>query len=1604
MLRGGWNQPRQRRIFSLGVAVLLSASAAGFFGGSRVLAADAAVPCDIGLPGDLDNDGDVDAADFALLRDCIAKADRGGTPDPACAGADLNGDGRLDSADLEAWNRYYTGPADCGPMLKEPPNPLPESTRLRKPAGGLYAVQPFSGEFRLESQDLQIAGRGIDFAWTRTYRSRSGSNTAMGNGWDHAYNIHIEPAGPHVRVYDGRGRSDVYIRQSTDTWTRQEMFRLLSRNGDGTFTLAMADGARWNFRRMDGSAAAGRINSIVDHSGNALTFTYDGLGRLTTIHDTLDTNSHTRDIGIAYNTAGYVESVTDFAGRRVTYSYYEGGDADGSAGDLKSVTSPVVAGTPQSNDFPNGITVVYTYSRGFSDARLNHNLLTITDGKGQTWLSNTYGREADVAGGELRYDRIIRQVYGNASLAAAYRAITPTPANAFAAVRATVTDGMGDVTEYSYDGVNRPVMVREYTGRGEPGQPTDISDDLNPPRSPLRSSDPPFFETRFEYNRDSLCTRVVFPNLNSERFTYDSGNSDVRARGNLLERRRVPGPLGGHQSQIVESFEYEPRSNLLTRAVDARGEETLHTYDERGSRIRTEYPDSTVEEWEYNRFGQVTAHIVPQVGDSARRDESRYYESGPQRGYLQQQVVDAPNLALTTTYRYDNLGRLISRTGPGGGERAWFVNALGQVVRETSPEPRRGATRPQKYTSYDANGNVIRIDVLNLDESGQAGENPYITTDFTHDILNHVTSMAEEIDASRSIVTEYEYDAAGNRVLTRKGEAVAGNQPANTVTTLYDERGLLFREVFAAGDPGQSTTEYDYDNNGNLQRVERGIESEPRVTSRDYDGYNRVMATRDPMGNHVIQHYDAAGNVISRRVEGEAADVPGGAANTRLAESRYEYDAMNRQVAVSEAVFDPQANADAQAITKQAYSGPLLVRTINPNDGVVSRTYDSAGRLASISDSAGTVLYGYDAAGNRIRVSEGTRAQPRVSRFEYDGLGRIVRAVDGAGAATQYGYDSRGNKTRETDPLGNVTTFSYDGLDRLLRTARKMSAAADTSQEDIVVSQAWDDSSRVIARTDPNGNTTTYVYDALDRLLSTHYADGSADSAAYDVHGNALRRTDALGTVVSSTFDLLDRTVERNVTRANGIVGTTREIFTWDGLSRIAAARNDESAVARRYDSLGRLLSESQQIVPAGPARLVQSAYDLAGNRTQLAYPGGRTIAIAYDAANRPVSLDIANVADESVAKYSYSGRELVEAIDFGSGVRETISRDRAGRITETRFARGDDVLDDRTYAWDSADNKTQMQAAQATTPDGRSYQYDRAKRLVATHDLAGKSSIDYVLDPAGNRTAVSAGVGAGQYTMDPTLPSPADRQMDRYTGLLVAPASSRPSTGNTGETPVSQAFTYDRAGNLRSTHNGRRLCSYDYANRLCEVSDLQAGLVIMYKYDAFGRRIERNAGGAITRYYYDGDAVIEEQNQSNISAATYIYGPPLGGASRQPLPLQMHRSGHRHFYVTDDQGSPRLLTNSSGEVIEAYQYSDYGRPTFVDAKGQKTAVAPSGNPVLFLAMRYDPETSFYLEASRYLDPLTGRYTTRPAGGLWARPADRGNPYTFAGNNPGRSR
>lgn len=1483
-------------------------------------------------------------------------------------------------------------------------------------------VYLFSGEFHLAVVDLSIPGRGMDFMWNRKYRSKVGPRTAQGHGWDYSYNVSIEGVGADIALRNGNSRVDRYQRQLDGTYSRDGHFRDLVKNGDNTFTLMFEDTARWHFLPLGSGPTSGRLSRIEDRNGNTMRFTYDAAGRLTTITDTLD-----RHITVAYSTDGYIASVTDFAGRSVRYTYYDGIEAGGNRGDLKSVTKPAVVGTPNGNDFPDGKTTTYTYSTGFADDRLNHNLLTITDGRRSDsndptfgegpYLVNQYSTTTDPK--DPNYDRVLRQVLGGDILDYTYVRQLPSRANGNVVSKTIVNDRNGNVKEYFYDTHNRMARMREYTGRADPRTPT--TEAANRPQNKLRASDPDFFETRYEWNDDSLQKRIVHPNGNITEYVYESDlnpNAPPRTRANLRTLRQLPGTHtpAGDQSVIEEHYEYDPRfggAGYMTRLTDGRGNATSYTYDSRGNRIRTQHRvGSIVEESEYNAFGQMTARVWPDNGTGhRRRDEHAYYTSGPQRGYLQSEIIDATHLRLTTSYEYDLVGNIIRVIDPNGNDTRFVVNAHNQVVREISREVRPGSgIRYERDQFYDANNNLVRVDIQNVDDRGVLQANTHITIRYDYEILNCPIRVTEEVDATRSVVEEYAYDGNRNRVLTRYGEAVNGNQPANVRRTVYDERDLEYQVIRAPGDPAQSTTQFDYDANGNQTIVREGIEDSPRILITTFDGYNRPVTVADPLGNLLHSSYDPNDNRVRTRFEGELLDGLGSAGNVRLNEVGFTFDAMNRLVRTESAFFDPATQAPigtGTAIGQVFYNDDSdIVRMIDANGHEQRRVYDTANRLTQTVDAKGnSVTFAFDANDNIVTATEseipdlGGPAEIFVTRFEYDGLDRQTRMIDSAGNIEDSAHDSRDNQTLSVDAQrvsagqpGNTTRFEYDGLNRLLRSVTTMTTdgtGSGASVGSVVLHQAWDESNRLRSQTDPNGNTTTYSYDALNRETQITFADGTARSSVFDVHNNRVRTTDASGSVSRKTFDLLNRLTRVDVTAGPGVATTTTfEDYRYDGLSRLVRGEDDDSVVTLSYNSFSHVIRETQN------GKTILSTYDPIGNLLRVVYPGGRTITNAYDELDRKkVVQDQAGL----IARYDYVGPGRVKRREYGNstvteyehdgrfgvanspndfGVRQIV------RTTHSQIPSGT-VFANHTYAWDRMFNKSSRRD-QATGGRIRQFNYDSLYRLVRSTTSEGGpplQTVQYDLDPAGNRRTVSGGPDAGAYAQ--ATGGTEDAQVNQYTS-----------------TPFG-VRRYDAQGNLTRIGEGlpgQRDIAYDYRRQMVEHSEQGTGIRTRYAYDFFGRRIqksvERNGQTAIVNYYYLGWQTCEEQDAAGATVATYVHGNYLDEV------LTMERAGADFFYHTDDQFSVIGVTDAAGTLLERYEYEDYGAVQISDASGVPRARSAIDNPYLFTGRRFDPETGFYYFRTRYLDVRTGRFTTRDTIGIWGDPVELGNGFTFVGNNP----
>ena len=202
---------------------------------------------------------------------------------------------------------------------------------------------------------------------------------------------------------------------------------------------------------------------------------------------------------------------------------------------------------------------------------------------------------------------------------------------------------------------------------------------------------------------------------------------------------------------------------------------------------------------------------------------------------------------------------------------------------------------------------------------------------------------------------------------------------------------------------------------------------------------------------------------------------------------------------------------------------------------------------------------------------------------------------------------------------------------------------------------------------------------------------------------------------------------------------------------------------------------------------------------------------------------------------------------------------------------------------------------------------------------------------------------------------------------------------------PLEQ-FTYDAVGNRQNSEGqAPRLRNtespYDFENRLIEVEYF--GTLAQYKYDPFGRRIEKNVNGAITRYLYDGPNIVTEYDGAWNVQAQYTYTLEVDD------PLTVTQGANTYYYHKDGLGSVVNLTDSVGNSIKSYAYKSFGE--IYSETGSLV------QPFTFTVREYDPESGLYFYRARYYDPRAGRFLTKDPIGFLGGDV---NLYRYAANNP----
>ena len=186
-----------------------------------------------------------------------------------------------------------------------------------------------------------------------------------------------------------------------------------------------------------------------------------------------------------------------------------------------------------------------------------------------------------------------------------------------------------------------------------------------------------------------------------------------------------------------------------------------------------------------------------------------------------------------------------------------------------------------------------------------------------------------------------------------------------------------------------------------------------------------------------------------------------------------------------------------------------------------------------------------------------------------------------------------------------------------------------------------------------------------------------------------------------------------------------------------------------------------------------------------------------------------------------------------------------------------------------------------------------------------------------------------------------------------------------------------DSNGNLLT--RGTKTYTYDTWGRMTNFKDT-AGTTASYTYYSDGLRASKTIGSDTTKYYYDGDNVINETLNGN-SYATNVMGVD-GYISRR-------QNGTTGYLFKDAHGDVLAAYSSTTNKLADYSYDAWGT---IESETEISSF--KNNPLRYNGQYYDYESGMTYLRARYYDSSIRRFISED-------PIKDGlNWYAYCGNNP----
>ena len=887
--------------------------------------------------------------------------------------------------------------------------------------------------------------------------------------------------------------------------------------------------------------------------------------------------------------------------------------------------------------------------------------------------------------------------------------------------------------------------------------------------------------------------------------------------GNITEQKDFPDGTPAIQTtsyDYLPAFGYAESFNIPVKIVDPVGRTTEHKLDERGNIVETKISDANAPAGSPSEVFQVfeytTELFLPDITKDGRGNIIDADYDGFGR-LIRQSFSDGAR-----TYVYDDLTGFVSEEVDANGNRTIYTRDAMNRVTSTSYVGDDDTPTFTSTTDYDAHGNKV-----------EESDRDQIRTTYSFDILDRPSSMVSDAE-SLAYETRYAYEFGtldpDYAVSGAGGDIYITEHPTGFFTvSVYNE----FNELVGTYDELGRRTTYELDEAG---RVEAVIPVHEMPIYRTLDERGRTKVESGPLPDVTTTfEYDDADRVTQSTV-----------ANTSGAQvTQYIYN-----------LFDSVAfQTDAENnVTRMDYdeSGNPVAEYLGfdtEEQIIVSRTFD---------------------ARNRVETEAIGTAKPAL--FTYYPEGQIKVATNPLDYTSEYFLDTMNRTTRIVDAEDGVSTNQFSGEGNLL-------FYTDARGEEFATTYEYDGRRRLIAQSNPKGETVRYAYDEADRMIAA--ADPRAVSGVdssrfvqrseYDAAGRLQATIDGEGNRVEYDYDdLWDTITAVRVPAPNlGGTGTVETTQRWSDDRRVLTVRTptDSEPLERRI------------------------TYDTLGNEIRSEFVGTNVVTeTRFDRLNRPFeSTEAPNTSDAATRRTRYNavGKVIAQIDPLG---------------IETRY-QFDGKLDlESTFQAFGTTAQFVVETVFDDVGNLRSISDPRVEGLATTYEYDGLDRRKVVNSPFGG--IGGSDISTVTYEYDPI-------------GNVMSQTDPRNPLWKT-------TFEYDAAGQLEKQTDAKSeewFFEYDEAGNLTKQTDPQNNTWTM-QFDANNRpigRIDPLSHASCTVYDAAGNVAAVVGANAGLTTCEFLAGADLAGST------------HTTIFEYDD-ANRRVRTIDAEGFVESVSYDAAAR------------------------------------------------------------------------------